>query len=143
MRSQLSFALVALLATAAVAHAAPPRPPSDRGCLLAWNSPANSANHVRLVGAAARSRVSLRAGTTGTDTWTRGSGSTQNAAPACLLIVSPVMVATPHEIRIVTGLWRAGHVYRWSFGPPIRTTRPLGTNATLLADGRVAKIYRR
>jgi hypothetical protein len=77
------------------------------------------------------------AGTVGTDTWTKESPPTQTTAPACLLTL-----AKPGEIRIVTGVWRATGITRWSFGRPVPTSKPFFANVRLLSDGRVTKIYR-
>jgi hypothetical protein len=115
--------------------AAPSTRPSDRRCLLAWNASTNGANQRKLV-AARPAAVSLLPGTAGTDTWT-GASTASTASSACLLAVS-----TPGRIRIVVGTWRAGHVRRWSFGPPIPTTKPFFANVRLLSDGRVSKISR-
>jgi hypothetical protein len=56
---------------------------------------------------------------------------------ACLLTL-----AKPGEIRIVTGIWRARGVTRWSFGRQMPESKPFFANVRLLPDGRVTKIYR-
>jgi hypothetical protein len=111
--------------------------PSDRGCLLAWNAPSNHLNRVRLVAARPFAGLSLLPGATFTYTWTKQSTPRQTRAQACLLTISK-----PGQIQVVTGIWRIGHVSRWSFGHPIPTTRPFFPNVRILPDGRVTKIYR-
>ena len=77
----------------------------------------------------------LRGGNSFTDTWTKGVPK-QTSTEACLLTV-----AKTGKIQFVTGVWRVGHVSRWSWGHPIPTTRPFFANVRLLSDGRVTKIY--
>jgi hypothetical protein len=131
---------VAVIGLAAAALAGPavaaPSRPSDRACLLAWNAALNQANRVRLI-AARPTGLSLVPGVTFTHTWTKGSAPKQTRAQACLLTLSK-----PGHIQVVTGIWRAGRVSRWSFGHTLETTRPFVANVRLLSDGRVTKIYR-
>ena len=137
---RLSVALILTslaLAFAGTTLAAPRARPSDRACLLAWNSPANDANRVRLLAERPISGVRLLPGVVGTDTWAKGSAPKQTTAPACVLTV-----AKPGEIRNVTGIWKTAGVSRWSFGLPIPTSKPFLSNVRLLSDGRVTKIYR-
>jgi hypothetical protein len=122
---------------AAAALAAPRSHPSDRACLLAWNAPSNHGNRLRLLAVRPISELSLRPGKTFTSTWTSGSAPRQTAAEACLLTLRK-----PGEIQVVTGVWRAGGVGRWSFGHPIPSRRPFYANVRLLPDGRVTRIYR-
>jgi hypothetical protein len=137
-RGSVAVALTWLaLAFAGTALAASRAQPSDRSCLIAWNSPGNHANRLRLVAQRPISGLQLLPGTVGTATWTKGSLPTQTTALACLLTL-----AKPGEIRTVTGIWRAAGVSRWSFGPPIPTSKPFFANVRLLSDGRVTKIYR-
>lgn len=111
--------------------------PSGRACLLAWNAPSNQLNRVRLVAARPFRGLSLLPGVTFTYTWTKQPTPKQTRAQACLMTISK-----PGHIQVVTGIWRTGHVTRWSFGHPIPTTRPFFANVRLFPDGRVAKIYR-
>ena len=111
--------------------------PSDRACLLDWNTPANVNNRQRVVGSGPRSSASLRPGTT--FTWKRGSTPMQTTAQACLLALMK-----SGRLQIVTGTWRDGRVLRWSFGRAIPAVRiPGGSNVKVLPDGRVTKIYLR
>jgi hypothetical protein len=128
-----SLALVCAVTTLAASRAQP----SDRSCLIAWNSPGNHPNRIRLLAQRPISALQLLPGTVGTDTWTKESPPTQTTAPACLLTL-----AKPGEIRIVTGVWRAAGITRWSFGRPVPTSKPFFANVRLLSDGRVTKIYR-
>lgn len=82
-----------------------------------------------------RAGLQLLPGTVGTDSWTKGSPSTQTSAAACRLTL-----AKPGAIRTVTGIWRTVGVSRWSFGRQIPTTKPFFGNVRLLSDGRVTKI---
>jgi hypothetical protein len=132
----VTFAVLAL-ALAGTTLAASQAQPSDRACVIAWNSPANHANHLRLLAKRPISGLRLLPGTVGTNTWTKGTTPTQTTAVACLLTL-----AKPGEIRIVTGIWRTAGVSRWSFGHPIPTSKPFFANVRLLSDGRVTKIYR-
>ena len=129
-----SLALACAGATLAASHGQP----SDRSCLVAWNATGNQANRARLIAERPIAGLRLLPGIVGTDTVKKGSPPTQTAAPACLLAV-----ATPGQIRIVTGLWATAGVSRWSFGRPILTSKPFFANVRLLSDGRVTKIYRR
>jgi hypothetical protein len=130
----LAFSLAVLVAgTATAAYLSQP---SDRGCLLAWNAPSNHSNRVKLIAARPMTGLSLRGGTSFTDTWTKGSSPKQTSTEACLLTV-----AKPVKIQVVTGVWRVGHVSRWSWSHAIPTTRPFFANVRLLSDGRVTKIY--
>ena len=120
---------------AGTATAADLSQPSDRGCLLAWNAASNHSNRVKLIAARPMTGLSLRGGNSFTDTWTKGVPK-QTSTEACLLTV-----AKTGKIQFVTGVWRVGHVSRWSWGHPILTTRPFFANVRLLSDGRVTKIY--
>jgi hypothetical protein len=127
------------LAVAGNTPAASRAQPSDRTCLIAWNSPANDPNHVWLLAQRPISGLQLLPGTVATDTWPKGSTPTQTSRLACLLTL-----AKPGQVRIVTGFWKTGGgVSRWSFGRTIPTRRPIAANVRLLPDGRVTKIYRR
>ena len=112
--------------------------PSDRSCLVAWNSTGNEANRLRLLAQRPISGLRLLPGAVGTDTWSKGSPPTQTSAPACLL-----SLAKPGKLQVVTGLWRGAGVRRWSFGRSIATSKPFVANVRLLSDGRVTKLYRR
>jgi hypothetical protein len=127
---------VALAVTAAASARAPLRP-SARACLVAWNAPANRADRLRLLARKPLPALQLLPGIVATDTWSNGTSSSRRAAPACLLTFT-----TRGEIRIVTGVWSAGGVRRWSFGKPVATDERLPANVRLLADGRVTKISR-
>jgi hypothetical protein len=121
--------------------AAPPTQPSERACLIAWNSPANHANHVKLLSEKPIVGLTLRTGVSYTVTWTKTT-SKQTGGPACLMTI-----IKRGGLRIVTGTWTANGVARWTFGRTIAERRnhpPTETaNVRLLADGRVTKIYRR
>jgi len=119
--------------------AAPPTQPSERACLIAWNSPANHANRVKLLAEKPILGLMLRPAVVYTVTWTKTS-SKQTSGPACLLTIMK-----RNEARVVTGMWKAAAVDRWTFGRPTPTKNrdPLGANVRLLADGRVTKIYLR
>jgi hypothetical protein len=117
-------------------HALPP--PTDRGCLIAWNAPANAANRHRLAGTRLATGLSLRPGVVGRDTWTQGATPTHTSTPACLLTVGASGGA-----RIVIGAWRDGRVASWSWSRGIATGGPVVANVRRLADGRVTKLYRR
>jgi hypothetical protein len=130
--SSASVALVFVATTLA----ASPRP-SDRGCLVAWNAPANHANRLRVLADRPIAGLSLLPGIAGTDTWSKGSAPKETTKPACLLTV-----AKPRAIRVVTGIWSTSTVSRWSFGRPIPPSKPFVANVRLLSDGRVTKIYR-
>jgi hypothetical protein len=137
-RWRVAAALISLaLPFAGTALATARAQPSDRACLLSWNSPANHTNQLRLLAQRPISGLQLLPGRVGTDTWTKGSPPTQTSALACLLTL-----AKHGEIRIATGIWEAGRVSRWSFGHPIPTSEPVFANVRLLSDGRVTKIYR-
>ena len=115
--------------------------PSERACLIAWNSPANHANRVKLLALRPIVGLALHAGVAGTDTLTKTS-STQTSGPACLLTV-----IKRGELRIVTGMWRGTGVERWTFARAIPTTKSYPSagfaNVRVRTDGRVTKIYRR
>jgi hypothetical protein len=121
--------------------AAPPTQPSERACLIAWNSPANHANHVKLLSEKPIVGLTLRTGVSYTVTWTKTT-SKRTGGPACLMTI-----IKRGGLRIVTGTWTANGVARWTFGHTIAERRnypPMETaNVRLLADGRVTKIYRR
>jgi hypothetical protein len=119
--------------------AAPPTQPSDRACLIAWNSPANHANRVKLLAARPMLGLMLQPAVVYTVTWTKTS-SKQTGGPACVLTIMK-----RNEIRNVTGRWKSAGVTQWTFGRPIRTNKInlLAANVRLLPDGRVTKIYRR
>ncbi len=109
--------------------------PSERGCLLAWNAPANVASRQTVVASGPWSSASLRPGVTSTVTWQRGSTSKQTTAQVCLLTL-----VKSRGFRIVTGVWRDGRVVQWSFGRTITAGKaPGGSNVKLLPDGRVTK----
>jgi hypothetical protein len=112
--------------------------PSERACLIVWNSPANHANRVRLLAERPIVALTLRAGVAYTDTWTKGSPPTSTGGPACLM-----SIAKRGEVLTVTGLWKGTGVPHWAFGPTYRTADRLLANVRLLPDGRVTKIYRR
>lgn len=126
-----------VVASAETTHATTPVHPSDRACLLAWNSPANHENRLRVLAQRPISGLRLLAGEIVTDTVTKGSTPTQTSAPACLLTL-----AKPGNIRIVSGTWKGAGVSSWSFGRPVPTSKPFFANVRLLSDGRVTKIYR-
>src|SRR3954451_6253595 len=137
---KLSVAVISAslaLVVTATTLATPRARPSDRACLVAWNSPANHANHLRLLAQRPVSGVQLLPGVIGSDSWTKGATPTQTNAPACLLTL-----AKPGRVRIVSGIWQTAGISHWSFGPPIPTSKPVVANVRLLSDGRVAKIYR-
>ena len=139
VRPALAPALALLLA--ATAFAATPKQPSERACLIAWNSPANHAGHVRLLAERPILGLMLDAGVSYTDTWTKTS-TTRTGGPACLMTIM-----TRGELRLVTGMWMTDGVDRWTFGRAIAATKnypPRGSaNVRALSDGRVTKIYRR
>ena len=120
--------------------AAPPTQPSERACLIAWNSPANHANHIKLLSEKPIVGLMLRTGVSYTVTWTRTT-SKQTGGPACLMTI-----IKRGGLLIVTGTWTANGVARWTFGRMIaeRGNHPPTemANVRLLADGRVTKIYR-
>lgn len=124
---------VALAGTASAATR-----PSERACLIAWNSPANHANRARLLALRPITRLELRAGVSGTVTWKKGSPPTETSSQACFMTV-----AKRGQIELVTGIWKSSTVSRWVFGRPLPTSRGIVANVRLLADGRVTKIYRR
>jgi hypothetical protein len=109
--------------------------PSTRGCLIAWNASGNRANHLRLLTQKPISGLQLLPGQVATDTWTKGSGSTHTAMPACLLTV-----AKSGRIRIVAGRWQDTHVSHWTWGRWIPTISHLDPNVRLLSGGRLAKL---
>jgi hypothetical protein len=120
-----------------VAAAAPSSQPSERGCLIAWNTPSNHVNRTKLIAARPVSGLSLRGGTSFTDTVTATKKvSTSTSTEACLLTV-----AKAGTIQIVTGKWGFGRVRRWSWGRAIPTAYVFIPNVRLLSDGRVTKIY--
>lgn len=131
-----SFAVLAV-GTATAAYLSQP---TDRGCLLAWNAASNQSNRVKLIAERPMTGLSLRGGTSSTVTWTKGSAARQTSTEACLLTASK-----PGKIQVVTGVWRVGHVSRWSWGHwgghAIPTTGLFFANVRLLSDGRVTKIY--
>ncbi|MGN6796736.1 MAG: hypothetical protein ACTHKS_01160 [Gaiellaceae bacterium] len=114
--------------------------PSDRACLIAWNSPANRAGHVKLLEQRPIRGLMLRAGVSYVDTWTKTS-STRVSGPACILTI-----VKRGELRLVTGAWKSGGVDHWMFAPTFAATKnyppPAAANVRLLSDGRVTKIYR-
>lgn len=137
-RTVVVMVTVAALVVAGAAEAAV-RGPSERACLIAWNSPVNRANHLRLLAEQPIASLSLRAGVAGTDTWTKGSPPTSTSGPACLMTI-----AKRGRMRIVIGMWRGRGVERWTFGRASPTNNHvLPANVRLLPDGRVTKIYRR
>lgn len=119
--------------------ATPRAQPSERSCLIAWNSPTNHANRVKLLAQRPIRWLQLGAGNAYTVTWKKGSTPTQTGGPACLMTVMK-----RSESRVVTGRWTHGHVSRWTFGrlSPASDPNPLEANVRLLPDGRVTKIYR-
>jgi hypothetical protein len=102
-----------------------------------WNEPVNHASHLRLLAQRPISGLQLLPGRVATDTWTKGSGSTQTSVPACLLTVAKSV-----RIRVVAGRWHYGHVSHWSWGRWIGSTIQFSSNVRLLSGGRLAKIYR-
>lgn len=128
--------VVPFLVFAATALATPNAQPSDRGCLVAWNSRANRANHLKLLTLRPISGLQLLPAEIGTDRWKKGSAPTQTSAMACVLTL-----AKSGTIRLVTGIWKIQGVPHWSFGRPIPASHSVLANVRLLADGRVTKIY--
>lgn len=123
----------------AVASAAPARSrarPSARRCLVAWNAPANRANRLRLLAQKPITALQLLPGRVTTDTWEKGSGSTQTIMAACLLTLGK-----SGRTRLVTGRWRDLTVSHWSWGRWIPATIPSDANVRLLSDGRLGKLY--
>lgn len=118
------------------AMAAPHRRPSDRSCLVAWNAVSNRANHARLVAARPITALTLLPAFVYAVSVVKSGPSRRMRGEACVLTI-----AKKREIRVVTGVWRAGHVSRWLFGRPIRKTKPLIANVRLLPNGRVVKVY--
>jgi hypothetical protein len=124
--------------TGAASGAAATTQPSDRGCLVAWNAPANQVNRAKLLAARPKNRLALRGGRSSTDTWAKGNGATATSTQACLLTLW-----RPRTAQVVIGVWRDGRVMRWSWGSVTPPTPYLSANVKLLPDGRVTKIYRR
>ena len=60
--------------------AAPPTQPTERACLIAWNSPANHANHVKLLAEKPIVGLMLRAGVSYTVTWTKTTSQADGRA---------------------------------------------------------------
>jgi hypothetical protein len=138
LRLVLTVVGVALFGLAAET-ASSARKPSERGCLLAWNTPENAANRHRIVSEGPWSASLLLPGVAGTVTWQRGSAPAATTAAACGL----TLMRRSHLLP-VTGIWRNGRVARWSFGRLIATEDgPRDSNVRVLTDGRVTKIYRR
>jgi hypothetical protein len=139
----MRLAVVSALALlpAATAIAATPKQPSERACLIAWNSPANQVSRVKLLAERPILGLMLNAGVSYVDTWTNTS-STRTGGPACLMTIMK-----RGELQLITGMWRTNGVDRWTFRRAIAATRnypPLDSaNVRLLSDGRVTKIYRR
>jgi hypothetical protein len=121
--------------------AAPPTQPTERACLIAWNSPANHANQVKLLTETPVVGLMLRAGVSYTVSWTKTT-SKQTGGPACLLTI-----IKRGRLRLVTGPWTKTGVTQWTFGRATRVRMNYppadAANVRLLADGRVTKIYRR
>ena len=120
--------------------AAPPTQPTERACLIAWNSPANHANQVKLLTEKPVVGLMLRAGVSYTVSWTKTT-SKQTGGPACLMTIMK-----RGSVRLVTGPWTRNGVTTWTFGRTLaarRNSPPVDVaNVRLLADGRVTKIYR-
>lgn len=125
------------LALAGSALAASTRP-SDRACLIAWNSPANQVNRLRLLALRPIARLDLRTAVIFNVTWKKGSPPTRTSSQSCVMTVEK-----RREVRMVTGIWKPSGVERWTFGRALRTNIPIVANVRLLADGRVTKIYLR
>ena len=121
--------------------AAPPTHPSDRACLIAWNAPANRANHVKLLAEKPILGLMLRSAVVYTVTCTKTT-SRQTGGPACVMTV-----VKRGKLQTVTGIWKGTGAHRWTFAPATSAAEnyPLvdTANVRLLADGRVTKIYRR
>jgi hypothetical protein len=109
------------------------RQPSERSCLLEWNSPANSASRERVVASGLWSAASLRPGTILTI-----PGPAQGKS-GCIL-----HLRRKGRFLAVNGPWRNGRVAKWSFGPSGRISgdQHIPSNVRVLPDGRVTKIYR-
>jgi hypothetical protein len=138
---RLALAPACALLLAATAFAATPKQPSERACLIAWNSPANHSGRGRLLAERPILGLMLRAGVSYVDTWTTTS-TTRTGGPACLMTI-----VKHGKLRSVTGPWMTNGVDRWTFGRALAATRtyppPGAANVRLLPDGRVTKIYRR
>ena len=138
---RLALAATALSLTfAGATFAAIHRQPSERGCLIAWNSSANHANRVKLLAQRPIVGLMLGAGVAGTDTWTK-TGSTHTEGPACLMTI-----IKRGQLRLVTGMWKPNGVEHWTFGRALAAGKnyppPDSANVRLLSDGRITKIYR-
>ena len=139
VRPALAAATLALVFTATTL-ASQPKQPSDRACLIAWNSPTNHASRVKLLAERPILALMLNAGVSYVDTWTKTS-TTRTGGPACVMTI-----VKRGELRLVTGLWKTNGVEHWTFGRAFAATKnspPRGAaNVRLLPDGRVTKIYR-
>lgn len=139
MRSGTVAVIVATAAVilAAATDASSSVRPTERRCLIAWNSPANQANHVRLLALRPIVGLTLRPAVSYTISWTKGSPPKQTEHEVCAMTVS-----MRHETRNITGIWKTAGITRWTFGRAVRASNgPLQANVRLLRDGRVTKIY--
>lgn len=125
-----------LLGLPALAFATSPTRPSDRACLISWNSRANRTNHLKLLALRPPSGLQLLPAVVGTDSWSKGSTPAQTSEPACLMTF-----AKSGAIREITGIWKAGAVAHRSFGHGFPVNHTVVANVRLLPDGRVTKIY--
>jgi len=134
----LTVTVLAIVLAGSPRAATPRSGPSERACLITWNSTVNRSNHLRLLAQRPIIGLSLRAGVVGIDIWSKGAPPTQTSSQACLMTVSK-----RGEIRLVTGIWKNAGVSRWTFGRWSPTNTPFPSNVRLLPDGRVTKIYLR
>jgi len=111
--------------------------PSERNCLVAWNSRSNVVNQGRIVTSGPWKRALLVPAAVGT---VRFPSSTTSAETlGCALILRK-----PSLAQQIIGYWRDGRVVKWTFSRLFETTSSPGfANVRILRDGRVTKIYRR
>jgi hypothetical protein len=132
----ITAVLLLLVGIAAQVSVAGSARPTVGTCLRAWNAAANTAGrgHVVALGSVG---ASLRPGSAGTDSWTKGGRAGSTQFQACLLTLT-----RPGSERIVTGRWSGGAVVRWSFGPSIigTTSGAPPANVRIRVDGRLSLI---
>jgi hypothetical protein len=118
---------------AATAFAASTTRPTVARCVAAWNAASNAQDRQRVVALDVRS-ASMRTGTAGVDTWSKGGGATSTTSQACLLTL--VQHTT---VLFVAGLWSGSTVSAWRFGHSIPTTHVMPpANVRVRPDGRLS-----
>jgi hypothetical protein len=128
---------VVLVGCAGATATTQPERPSERRCLVAWNSPANQAVRSRVLELRRWKRGLLVSSSLALVAFGQTVQPSNPLAPVCSLVL-----VTDTRAQQLVGVWKNGRVTRWLLGASLPSSNSFTSNVRVLSDGRITKIYR-